>query len=354
MFDLSVFNSAETAAMFYKFMAELRESAMDAQPTPTHRLLVTMKNHKSLLRAYTQNIDGLEARAGLNLAPTPLSNNDALQLHGDIHTLKCFLCSERFHYTMPYTDTFKDGRAPDCPTCADKCAMRVALGRRAMAIGTLRPDVVLYGENHPAGDQIGRACSSDLKKKPDCLVIVGTSLKVPGLKKLIKDFARAVHAQNGKVIFVNMTDAITSEWTQVIDYYVEGRSDDFVALLKSTRPAFFTKQSTLTKLKIVKNSKTQTVVKDRKQTVQGGRIDLSVSSDENCTHGEQQSAVLRTAVMLPNIELRVKQAEGLHDSAEEKENCRPAKRRFSQSSMDRPEDKQVRSSPRKRCLIQVA
>lgn len=245
LFDVSLFNDPESTAAFYRFMAALRTSSCEAQPTTTHRFLKTLKDRGTLLRSYTQNIDGLEARVGLNLAPLPLRNNDVLQLHGDIHKLKCFLCSEVFHYKPSYTDTLLAGEAPDCPACADKCAIRVAAGRRSLAIGTLRPDIVLYGEQHPAGDAIGSACSSDLKRKPDCLIIAGTSLKVPGLKALIKNFAKSVRDQKGLVIFVNLSDVGTSEWSKIVDYHVQCRSDDFVEHLKTARPSFFTRQTTL-------------------------------------------------------------------------------------------------------------
>lgn len=226
-------------------MASLRAGSCTAQPTPTHKFLRILKDRGSLLRTYTQNIDGLEARVGLNLGTVPLRQNDALQLHGDIHRLKCFLCAVKYDYNPIYTAMLMNGEPPECPSCADKCAIRVALGRRYVAIGTLRPDIVLYGEQHPARNVIANACTSDLKRKPDCLVIAGTSLKVPGLKTLIKNFAKAVHASGGQVIFINSTDVITSEWSQVIDYHVQCRSDDFVQHLKVARPDFFTKQSTL-------------------------------------------------------------------------------------------------------------
>ena len=70
---------------------------------------------------------------------------------------------------------------------------RVARSARALKVGTLRPAIVLYDEPHPLGDDIGTIQTADVARKPDMLIIMGTSLKVHGFKKLVRDFAKAVH-----------------------------------------------------------------------------------------------------------------------------------------------------------------
>ncbi|TFY80305.1 hypothetical protein EWM64_g3700, partial [Hericium alpestre] len=123
--------------------------------------------------------------------------------------------------------------------------------------------IVLYDEPHPLGDEIGSIQTADVSKKPDMLIIMGTSLKVHGLKKLVKDFAKAVHAAApvtgpptpsnakswvGKVIFVNKTPP-GSEWNGIIDYYVEGESDHWTDRVlddwRKMRPADWETQQTL-------------------------------------------------------------------------------------------------------------
>jgi NAD-dependent histone deacetylase SIR2 len=105
----------------------------------------------------------------------------------------------------------------------------VARSARPIKVGTLRPAIVLYDEPHPLGDDIGDMQGADVNRKPDCLVIMGTSLKVHGLKKLVKDFARAVHSSSSnakprKVIFVNQTPP-GSEWAGIIDVHIQGDTD---------------------------------------------------------------------------------------------------------------------------------
>lgn len=56
---------------------------------------------------------------------------------------------------------------------------------------------------------------------------MGTSLKVHGLKRLVKDFARVVHEKKGVVVFVNATPP-SKEWEGVIDYHIEGQTDTWV------------------------------------------------------------------------------------------------------------------------------
>jgi len=104
--------------------------------------------------------------------------------------------------------------------------------------------------------------TQDITRKPDMLIIMGTSLKVHGLKKLVKDFARAVHASKasttgtprsakgwqGKVVFVNKTPP-GSEWEDVIDYHVSGETDCWVEKVledwKKMRPSDWEVQQTL-------------------------------------------------------------------------------------------------------------
>lgn len=103
---------------------------------------------------------------------------------------------------------------------------RVKRSARATPIGSLRPSIVLYDEPHPLGDEIGLLHAHDASRGPDLLLIMGTSLKVSGLKALVKDFAKAAHAnkKRGLVVFVNATRP-GKEWEGVIDVHVQGETD---------------------------------------------------------------------------------------------------------------------------------
>ncbi|KAL0578495.1 NAD-dependent deacetylase hst3 [Marasmius crinis-equi] len=275
LFDASLFRDPASTALFYTFISKLKRSVDTASPTPTHHFIKTLDTKKKLLRSYTQNIDGLEDRAGLcasssEVAPTgtkgkskaALKQMRNVQLHGDIHRVRCQSCSADFPCTEEHLVIFERGECPDCPECLQRSRSRVARSARAIRVGSLRPAIVLYDEFHPLGDDIGTVQSSDLGRKPDMLIIMGTSLKVHGLKKLVKEFAKSVHTHNapdapstsrpkpwvGKVVFVNKT-APGAEWADVFDYHVEGDTDAWVEKViedwKKMRPADWEVQQTL-------------------------------------------------------------------------------------------------------------
>lgn len=290
LFDAVLFSSPETIQVFFTFMAHLRECILKARSTQTHKLLKLLKEKKKLLRCYTQNIDGLEAHENLCTGITPKNwkKLDVIQLHGDIHKLKCMHCSKIFDWTLESTQICKDGEAPECPACLEVQEDRILRGRRNTGVGRLKPNIVLYGEEHPDGELIGRCTQADFKSKPDFLLIAGTSLKVVGIQKLVRQAAKSVKAKGGVVIFINKTEVGTNSWKDVIDYHIEADCDEWVANLKTRIPNFFAIQKSIKEFTVpvvsTKTKKTQappslatppmTPVKPRKQS-------NSVANDEN-------------------------------------------------------------------------
>ncbi|THV07595.1 DHS-like NAD/FAD-binding domain-containing protein [Dendrothele bispora CBS 962.96] len=275
LFDASLFRDSTSTSVFFTFISQLKQSIDSSQPTSTHHFLKTLDTKKKLLRSYTQNIDGLEDRVGLSSSPDQEPSSKAkgkakmsmrqcrnIQLHGDIHRVRCMACSANFPCTQMHLDSFDKGLSPECPECSQRSQARVARSARATRVGSLRPAIVLYDEPHPLGDEIGVVQGFDIGRKPDMLIIMGTSMKVHGLKKLVKEFAKVVHAQSssassstsrqknwvGKVIFVNKTPP-GSEWSDIIDYHVSGETDEWsekvVEDWKKMRPADWETQQTL-------------------------------------------------------------------------------------------------------------
>ena len=63
---------------------------------------------------------------------------------------------------------------------------------------------------------------------------MGTSLKVHGLKQLVKQFAKSVHAlENGRAVFINKTP-LSSEWMDIFDFQLLGSSDDITRYLQTS------------------------------------------------------------------------------------------------------------------------
>ncbi|KAI0052544.1 DHS-like NAD/FAD-binding domain-containing protein [Auriscalpium vulgare] len=277
LFDASLFRDPTSTSLFYTFISQLKQSIDSASPSPTHHFIKTLDSKKKLLRSYTQNIDGLEERAGLvgsssqevkstGKGKAKIRTKDVrnVQLHGDIHRVWCSYCSVDLPCSEEYLGRFNDGIPPDCPECTSRADARLARSARPLRIGTLRPAVVLYDEAHPLGDDIGAIQATDVSRKPDMLIIMGTSLKVHGLRRLVKDFARAVHASapvidpsstksqgkslKGQVVYVNK-GAPGSEWNGIIDYHIEGETDAWAEKVledwKKARPADWEIQQTL-------------------------------------------------------------------------------------------------------------
>ncbi|KAI8393330.1 DHS-like NAD/FAD-binding domain-containing protein [Radiomyces spectabilis] len=220
LFDAMLFKDENRTRCFYTFMAELKSLISTALPTRTHSFIRDIQERGQLMRCYTQNIDCLEESLDL---PT-------VQLHGSMNKVKCTLCAASYDFSTDHENLFREGNAPPCPKCEEMDNERTRLGKRSLATGTLRPDIVLYNEDHPHGETIGQLQASDLKKRPDLMIVMGTSLKIPALKKFIKQAARIIHStKTGRVIFVNRTPP-TKEWEKVFDYEVQGDTDEWVRL----------------------------------------------------------------------------------------------------------------------------
>ncbi|RYP05261.1 hypothetical protein DL764_003922 [Monosporascus ibericus] len=168
---------------------------------------------------------------------TPDKGVECVFLHGSLHSLRCFVCGKLCDWDEDDRESrTMSGEQPECPHCAGATAARQEKGKRALGVGKLRPDIVLYGEDHPQSDLISPIVQYDLSAGPDLLLVLGTSLRVHGLKVMVKEFAKAVHNKGGKVVFINFTKPSESAWGDVIDYWIEWDCDAWVTDLKDRKP----------------------------------------------------------------------------------------------------------------------
>jgi NAD-dependent histone deacetylase SIR2 len=66
---------------------------------------------------------------------------------------------------------------------------------------------VLYNEYNPDEDAIGNVSSADLKARPDAVLVVGTTLKVPGTRRLVREMCQVTRGRkNGTAIWINVDD----------------------------------------------------------------------------------------------------------------------------------------------------
>lgn len=126
----------------------------DAKPNECHKKLKRLEEKGKLSTVITQNIDGLHQRAG---------SKKVLELHGNVNYLTCFKCGKKYNS--------KDIRRKGIPKCS--CG------------GTLKPDVVLYGE--PLDDIVVKDAIKEIENA-DTLIVGGTSLVVYPAAGFIKLF----------------------------------------------------------------------------------------------------------------------------------------------------------------------
>lgn len=63
--------------------------------------------------------------------------------------------------------------------------------------------MITYGEENPAGNTIGKIAERDLRTSPDVVLMVGTGLKVPGARRLVKELCRVAKHRNGFIIWAS-------------------------------------------------------------------------------------------------------------------------------------------------------
>lgn len=150
---------------FYQFYKD-NMNCLSAKPNIIHEYLKKLEEKGKLKAIITQNIDNLHQKAGCK---------NVYQLHGTIYKNHCLSCGKQ--YSADYV--FKSNGIPKC-TCG----------------GTIKPDVVLYGEMLP--DDFDK--SQLLIYKADMLIVAGTSLTVEPASSLLNLF-------NGKyLVIINDTE----------------------------------------------------------------------------------------------------------------------------------------------------
>ena len=147
-------------AEFYEFY-RTRMIALGARPNRAHLKLAELERAGKLTAVVTQNIDGLHQRAG---------SANVLELHGSVHRNVCRRCGATYSAEWVMAREYEDGLGvPVCPECG----------------GTVKPDVVLYGESLDNGVLTAAA---DAIANCDMLVIGGTSLVVYPAAGLVRHF----------------------------------------------------------------------------------------------------------------------------------------------------------------------
>jgi NAD-dependent deacetylase len=157
----------------WNLFGSMRGPALAARPNPAH---VALARWESSLRPdqefllITQNVDGLHQQAG---------SRNVSEIHGNIMYTRCsnFDCTlERFRDTATHKDN-----VPTCTLCGQ----------------TLRPDVVLFGEELPVRPSwVAKRALRDC----DLFLAIGTS----GTVAPASNFARGAACAGARTIYLNL------------------------------------------------------------------------------------------------------------------------------------------------------
>ncbi|RVD84284.1 uncharacterized protein DFL_006045 [Arthrobotrys flagrans] len=225
LFDASVYRDDRSTSDFHDMVRNLHAMANVAEATAFHHLLASLAASGKLLRLYTQNVDCIETSLPPLATTTPLNGKGpwpkTIQLHGGLDKMNCTKCRAIKDFKP---DIFVGPKPPDCPDCVDWEAARDASGKRSQGIGKLRPRMVLYNEHNPDEDAIGAVSTADLKARPDCLIVVGTSLKIPGVQRLVRELCASIRDfRGGKTVWINRDDPpATGQLKGLFDLIIKG------------------------------------------------------------------------------------------------------------------------------------
>ncbi|KAI9041629.1 putative SIR2 family histone deacetylase (Hst4) [Aspergillus affinis] len=228
LFDAAVYQDENLTASFQDMVRSLSEEAEKTSPTAFHHMLARLGQEGRLTRLYTQNIDGIETsmpplatQIPLNVkAPWPRT----IQLHGSLDKMVCQKCRHLGDFDRVMFDR---PDAPECPECSRNNQFRMETGQRSHGIGKMRPRIVLYNEHNPDEEAITSVMNADIRSRPDALIVVGTSLKIPGVRRLVKSLCHVIRSRrNGTTMWINNEPPVGKEFEDCWDLVVTGDCEE--------------------------------------------------------------------------------------------------------------------------------
>ena len=171
---------------------ELRNALAVAQPHAGHRSLARMVRDGALRSVITQNIDGLDERAGIT---------DLIEIHGNRSRLRCTTCGAR----KRLGGFVLDGPPAPCRSCG----------------GPVKYDTVMFGEPVPKDTMSAARRQTGMA---DCIVAIGTSATVRPASGLLW----IAKANGARLIEINPNE---TKLTAIVDLAVRGKASIAVPML---------------------------------------------------------------------------------------------------------------------------
>ncbi len=208
---------------------ELSNLTRNAQPTMFHHMLATLAEEGRLLRLYTQNVDGIDTSLEPLATHVPLNPKGpwpkTIQLHGGLEKMVCTKCGTLSDFD---SKLFDGPEAPLCKPCEDMESARALGERRSHGVGRLRPRIVLYNEFNPEEEAIGAVTRADLRSRPDAVIVVGTSLKIPGVRRITREMCAVTRGRrDGFTAWINNgPEPMGNEFKDCWDLVVRGDCEE--------------------------------------------------------------------------------------------------------------------------------
>jgi NAD-dependent histone deacetylase SIR2 len=229
LFDASVYQDDDSTSTFHDMVRTLSQHTKSAQPTAFHHLLATLAQEGRLMRLYTQNVDGIDTSLPPLSTQIPFPKKGpwpkTVQVHGGLDYMVCSKC----HNLSPFdAEKFNGPSPPPCPTCVEHDAIRLVAEKRSHGIGRLRPRMVLYNEHNPDDEAIGSCAAADMRLRPDAVIVAGTTLKVPGVRRIAREMCKIVRdRKDGVAVWINNDpEPLGKELEDAWDLVVKGPCDE--------------------------------------------------------------------------------------------------------------------------------
>ncbi|KAK8089695.1 NAD-dependent histone deacetylase SIR2 [Apiospora hydei] len=235
LFDASVYKHDDSTSSFHDMVRELAQKTKTARPTPFHHMLATLAEEGRLLRLYSQNVDGIDTAMKPLATQIPLPEKGpwpkTVQLHGGLEQMICSKCNS----TSPFDGSLFHGpEPPPCKNCEEMDTIRTSYaGKRSHGIGKLRPRMVLYNEYNPDEEAIANVVKADTRARPDAVIVVGTSMKIPGVRQIVRNMCKVTRERkDGIAVWINLDPEPTgAELRDCWDIVVRGKCDDVANLV---------------------------------------------------------------------------------------------------------------------------
>ncbi|KAG9047709.1 NAD-dependent histone deacetylase sir2 [Tulasnella sp. UAMH 9824] len=219
MFDIHYFK--EHPEVFYSFASQIYPS--NFIPSPCHRFIKLLEDRSVLLRNYTQNIDTLESKLGVQ---------KVLRCHGSFATASCLQCRRKvpgaeieqaiFAKEIPICTVCKAAPPPP-PQIKRRKSGGKKKGKRPWDGDSSGDD--LPTTTPPKPTAIMKAVTDDFDKclledrgKADLLLVIGTSLKVAPVSELLTHLPHSILINKTPVPHVNPDIVLLGDADAVVKY----------------------------------------------------------------------------------------------------------------------------------------